>query len=224
VASDPTCCRRCDRSFASKASLRKHAERKHDDAYLKQIKQRHRTCPYCGTTYDNPHALGGHVVTCSENPDVEATRPRIAEANRGNAHSDAVKERIRRSMQEAVDANPDSYAAGNVCGRTERITVNTLDGTETTVHGTWERGVARFLNWNEIQWTNDVTGFPYRWEGTEHPYFPDFHLPPHECYIEVKGYERDRDHAKWVAFPEPLIVIRRAEIEAIRSGTYHLGP
>lgn len=161
---------------------------------------------------------------CSENPDVEATRSRIGEANRGKTHPESVKERIRQSMQDAVDANPDSYAAGNVCGRTERITVRTLDGTETTVHGTWERDVARFLNRNEIEWTNDVSGFPYRWEGAEHQYFPDFHLPARGRYIEVKGYERDRDHAKWADFPEPLIVIRRAEIEAIRNGTYDLGP
>lgn len=224
MAFDSTYCRQCDRSFASKASLRRHAERLHDDAYLREIRQRHRTCPYCEAVYDNPQALGGHVVMCSENPDVEETRSRIAEANRGKTHPDAVKDRIRQSMQEAVDANPDSYAAGNVCGRTERIQVKTSNGTETSVHGKWERDVARFLNRHEIQWTNAVSGFPYLWKDGEHQYFPDFRLPARECYIEVKGYERDRDHAKWAAFPEPLIVIRRAEIEAIRNGVYDLGP
>lgn len=161
---------------------------------------------------------------CSANPDAETTRSRIAEANRGTRHPEEVKERIRQSMQEAVRANPDSYDAENVCGRTERIEVEMAGGNNTVVHGKWERDVAHYLNRKGIRWTNDVSGFSYRWNGSEHQYFPDFHLPEHDCYIEVKGYERDRDHAKWSAFPEPLIVIRRAEIEEIRTGTYDLGP
>ncbi len=224
MAPDPTYCQRCERSFASKASLRRHARRIHDDDYLASIKKRHRTCHHCETVYDNPQALGGHITMCDDNPDGDTTRARIADANRGRTHSDAVKERIRRSMQEAVEAHPDSYSAGNVCGRTERIEVKMLDGTQTTVHRTWERDVARFLNRKEIPWTNEVSGFSYQWNGDTHKYFPDFYLPGLDCYLEVKGYERNRDHAKWNAFPEPLIVIRRAELDAIREGTYSLGP
>lgn len=135
-----------------------------------------------------------------------------------------LKERIRQSMQEAVQKNPRSYAAGNVCGRTERLEVQTLNGETTRVHGEWERDVAQFLNRNKIQWTNDVSGFPYPWNGATHQYFPDFHLPDRDLYIEVKGYERERDRAKWTAFPETLVLIRRDEIEQIRNGTYELGP
>lgn len=224
MVDSPTYCQRCDRSFASKASLRRHARRVHDEEYLASIKKRHRTCPHCGTVYDNPQALGGHITMWDRNPNGDTTRARIAEANRGHTHPDVVKERIRRSMQEAVEAHPDAYPAENVCGRTERIEVDMLDGTQTTVHGTWERDVARFLNREEISWTNDVSGFPYSWNGDMHQYFPDVYLPGRDGYLEVKGYERDRDHAKWDAFPEPLIVIRRAEVEAIRDETYDLGP
>lgn len=51
-------------------------------------------------------------------------------------------------------------------------------------------------------------------------YFPDFYLPNLDLYIEVKGYERERDLAKWSQFPEKLIVLKKQEIEEIKKGTF----
>lgn len=223
--SDPgTYCQICERSFASKASLRRQARRKHDASYLEKIREQHTTCPHCGDQFRNPHSLGGHMVMCSDNPNVERTRDRISEAHQGTTHPEAVKEQIQESMRRAVQENPASYATDNVCGRVERLEVKTLNGTTTMLHGEWEREVAQFLNRNQIRWTNDVPGFPYSWEGATHQYFPDFYLPNRDLYNEVKGYEREHDRAKWSAFPETLLLIRRGEIKQIRNGTYELGP
>lgn len=221
---DATYCEICECSFASKASLRRHVRRKHDVAYLEKIREQHATCPHCGKRFENSRSLGGHMVMCSENPDVEQTRAWISEAHRGKTHPEAVKGKIQESMKRAVQEHPASYTADNVCGRVERLEVETLDGTLTTLHGEWEREVAQFLNRNQIHWTNDIPGFPYSWKSSTHQYFPDFYLPDQDLYIEVKGYERERDRAKWSAFPETLLLIRRGEIRQIRDGTYELGP
>jgi hypothetical protein len=39
-------------------------------------------------------------------------------------------------------------------------------------------------------------------------------------YIEVKGYETDRDRAKWLQFPKNLRIIKETEIKQIRQGCF----
>jgi hypothetical protein len=47
-------------------------------------------------------------------------------------------------------------------------------------------------------------------------------LPTLNVYVEVKGFETERDRAKWTHFPEELIVLRKKEIEEIKKGTFRL--
>jgi hypothetical protein len=51
-------------------------------------------------------------------------------------------------------------------------------------------------------------------------YFPDFFLEDLNLYIEIKGYETDRDKAKWSQFPQRLRVIRKKEICDIQKGIF----
>lgn len=56
---------------------------------------------------------------------------------------------------------------------------------------TWERRLAERLDEVEISWERDLGKhvFIYQDEsGKERRYFPDFYLPAHDLYIEVKGY------------------------------------
>lgn len=48
-------------------------------------------------------------------------------------------------------------------------------------------------------------------------YYPDFYLPQDDLFIEVKGYETERDRAKWRDFPLKLKVIRKSDIEKFRA-------
>jgi hypothetical protein len=59
----------------------------------------------------------------------------------------------------------------------------------------------------------------YEWNGTRR-YFPDFYIESIDLYIEVKGYETDRDRAKWLQFPEKLCIIKAAEIKKIKQGCF----
>ncbi len=61
--------------------------------------------------------------------------------------------------------------------------------------------------------------FKYEWNG-ERWYHPDFYIPSLDLYVEVKGYETDRDRAKWLHFPKKLCIIRQVEIRQIRKGCF----
>ena len=56
------------------------------------------------------------------------------------------------------------------------------------IQGTWELKVANWLNDKGIKW--DRTRILYN---KNRHYTPDFYLPEHKCYIEVKGWMKDRD-------------------------------
>lgn len=119
-------------------------------------------------------------------------------------------------MKRVVQENPDSYSANNVCGRTKKFLYN---GFELT--GSWELIVAKWLDENNIKWTNKINPFTYTWNDTDHLYFPDFYLPDLDWYIEVKGYERERDLCKWAVVPN-LVIIKQKEIKEINQASYRL--
>ena len=62
-------------------------------------------------------------------------------------------------------------------------------------------------------------GFPYIWNG-ERTYFPDFYIESLDLYVEIKGYETDRDKAKWKQFPKKLRVIKKKEINEIKKNCF----
>jgi hypothetical protein len=59
------------------------------------------------------------------------------------------------------------------------------------VQGTWEKQFVEFLIKNNIKW--DRTRIFYDKVRT---YTPDFYLPDFNCYIEIKGWMRERDIIK----------------------------
>jgi len=48
----------------------------------------------------------------------------------------------------------------------------------------------------------------------------DFYIESKNVYVEVKGYETDRDRSKWLQFPEKLCIIKEKEIKQIREGCF----
>lgn len=127
-------------------------------------------------------------------------------------------------MKKAVNDNPESYSSKNVCGRVK--TIKTIDslGNETSCLGKWELLVIDYLNKNNIRWSNKIEeNFQYYWNESYHRYFPDFKLLDYDnVFIEVKGYERDRDKAKWEQFPHKLIIIKKEEIEKLKTNKFQL--
>ena len=153
----------------------------------------------------------GRVVIVSEE-----TKNKISKATKGRQLTKEHKDKLRIAMRNAVLNNPNSYTANNVSGRTPIIEYNGFK-----LKGTWELETAKWLDRNNIKWTNILDGFEYDWNGSKHLYYPDFYLTEIDYYVEVKGYERERDIAKWKVVTN-LIIIKKNEIDMIKSNTYQL--
>ena len=52
-------------------------------------------------------------------------------------------------------------------------------------------------------------------------YFPDFYLEDLNLYIEVKGYERERDLTKWKVVNN-LLVIKKSDISLIKENRFQI--
>lgn len=202
-------------------------------------------CKICGREFKNIEGLNSHVGwhTNSKRPNnleeynkkvkdkkvkgknhysygaecSEDTRKKLSESGRGRTLSEEGRKKRSKAMKRAVRNNPESYSASNVSGRTKIIEYKGFK-----VHGKWELEVAKWLDDQKIEWTNIIKeGFEYEWEERKRLYFPDFYLTKEDIYIEVKGYQRDQDLAKWKSVSN-LLVLKKNEIEKIRNNT--LGP
>lgn len=122
--------------------------------------------------------------------------------------------KFKKSIRLAIEKNPEAYSTSNVCGRTKIIEYNGFK-----LNGTWELDVAKWLDEEKIKWTNKIEGFKYFWHDDYHTYFPDFYLTQYDVYLEVKGYERERDRCKWDVI-DNLIILKKNEIKKIRNRTY----
>ena len=58
---------------------------------------------------------------------------------------------------------------------------------------------------------------------SEHLYFPDFYVKDLDLYIEVKGYETERDKVKWNTCKNKgikLLVLKKNEIYQIKNNNF----
>jgi hypothetical protein len=86
----------------------------------------------------------------------------------------------------------------------------------------WFRGVYCASTW-ELAWVmyhidhgivfrRNLEGFPYKFNGQNHVYIPDFQMSD-GSYVEIKGYESPRWKAKREQFPHLLVVIDKNGID-----------
>lgn len=126
-------------------------------------------------------------------------------------------EHMKIQASKNVENHPESYSYKNFCGRSKK----TLYRNE-WMHSNWELEFAKWLDSKQIEWTKKVKYFEYVWEGKTRKYFPDFYLSEFDIYVEVKGYETDRDLAKWNSVHN-LLVLRHKEIKQIIQNTFSIG-
>ena len=154
----------------------------------------------------------------------EAGRQKIREANANRDWTEAKRQNHSNSMIKAVEENPDSYTKNNVSGR-----VKIVEHNGQKLKGSWEVKVAEWLDSQNVTYKVEHKGFDYVYENITRQYYPDFYLPDLDVYIEVKGWKRDKDVAKWSQFPDKLVIIDGTNIhtldeynvqEIIKSGAY----
>ena len=147
----------------------------------------------------------------------DETRKKLSKAtSKYNSERWSIEEnKIKQSeaMKRAVEKYPESYTSSNR-GRTKQIIYD-----EIKFQGKWELEFYQYCKTNNIQIERSNEWFEYEWNGTR-KYFPDFYLREQDLYIEEKGYETERDRAKWKCFPKALKIIRREDIICIRKGTF----
>ncbi|MDD5649023.1 MAG: hypothetical protein PHF86_01170 [Candidatus Nanoarchaeia archaeon] len=119
------------------------------------------------------------------------------------------KKKHSERMKKAILDHLDSYSKNNVSGRTKLYEYKGVK-----LKGNWELIFAKWLDDNDIIWERDIKPFKYFWNNDYHLYFPDFYLPKLDIFIEVKGYETERDREKWKCLSN-LVIIKEKEINFI---------
>lgn len=143
----------------------------------------------------------------------DITRKKLSEASKKQIWNAERKKKLSESMKLAVQKYPQSYNSSNR-GRTKQIEFDNIK-----FQGKWELEFYLYCKNNNIKIIKNNKSFDYFWNGNR-KYFPDFYLPDIDLYIEVKGYQVDRDLAKWNHFPEKLKIIRKKDIYDIRKCIY----
>ena len=207
-------------------------------------------CKYCDKICKNSNSLRNHERMCKLNPNrnitylrhdgnkghkgsnqyikakelglnkpiiSQETRHKLGKSWRGKKHSQEEKVKISKGIRKAILEHPESYSSSNVNGRVKHYEYNGYK-----IDGLWELEVAKYLDSKNIKWEKPNKGFKYEWNNNIHLYFPDFYLPEYNYYIEVKGYQRERDLYKWRSV-DNLIIIKSKEISQIRNNEFVLG-
>lgn len=104
-------------------------------------------------------------------------------------------------------------------GRCKHIKYTMRDGRVIDLQGTWELKLATFLDEKKMEWDRNRVGYKYIFDKKEKTYFPDFifTLLDKTVYLEVKGYETEKDRSKWSQFPFPLQILKKNEIQDLES-------
>lgn len=221
-------CKYCKKECKSKNSLKQHEIRCKFNENRIEIKKRK-------TPYVNPWTTELRKKQSERMFEINKTKPkrfhteevkknqsvRMFERNK-TMWTPEFREKHSKKMQEVVKEKPQSYLCGNLNGRTKWIEYKDSYGTNIKLNGSWEVLVAEFLNKENINWSRPTLGFEYKWENKKHIYFPDFYLNDYDIYIEVKGFERERDKAKLQAFTKKIILLKNNEIQSIKNNTFKL--
>ena len=126
-------------------------------------------------------------------------------------------ERMKLQAKKNIENHPESYSYKNFCGRAKKSLYK-----DEWMHSSWELLFAVWMDEHNIKWTKKVRYFEYEWNDAIRKYFPDFYLADLDLYVEVKGYQTDRDIQKWKSVSN-LIVLTERHIKQIKENKFDLG-
>lgn len=126
--------------------------------------------------------------------------------NRGRKFSDEYKRKLSNIMKEVAKNRPQEYKTGR--GKQGRYKGFWCDSS-------WELAYVIYCLENNIDIIRNKTGFDYIYENEKHTYYPDFYNNNDNCYIEIKGYENDKDIAKISQFPDNIKVLYYQDLKEI---------
>lgn len=163
-------------------------------------------CKFCGKEFDNGLKLGGHIVWCKSNPNRESSITKISFKSKGRTLSNTAKNKISKTVREKIKK-------GQWHNSFSKSRTHEYRGEK--FHGTWELRYAKYLDENNIKWRRPKEKFQYIFENKNRYYTPDFYLTEENIYIEIKGYETDKDVAKWKNFPLGLKILNGEDLHKL---------
>lgn len=166
-------------------------------------------CKFCGKEFETGPKLGGHVVLCKLNPNFKNTCKKKSLKMTGNLNPSSKKEnrdKISKTVREKIKK-------GQWHNSFSKSRTHEYRGEK--FHGTWELRYAKYLDENNIKWRRPKEKFQYIFENKNRYYTPDFYLTEENIYIEIKGYETDKDVAKWKNFPLGLKILNGEDLHKL---------
>jgi hypothetical protein len=119
---------------------------------------------------------------------------------------------IKKKKKTAIKAKPKAKANKGTYKNSKRCVYISESAGRVELDSTWELEYVKYLDKNKIKWKRNQIKFPYHYNKKLCYYIPDFFLVKEDIYVEVKGYENERDEAKWRDFPYKLIVLRKDDL------------
>lgn len=150
---------------------------------------------------------------CSKNPDLA-----------GRAHTFEKEQQRRQKISASMKKNPNAggYRVGS--GRSKGAWYDSPFAGRVYLDSSFEIRIAKVLDKNRVIWKRNLIKFPYINENKEiRGYIPDFYLEDLDVYVEIKGYQTERDLCKWRDFPYRLIVLFEKDIKDLEEGLTKIG-
>lgn len=139
----------------------------------------------------------------------------ISRSLKGNKTWDNIDENKKNDIRKKASKRiKERYEKGWMpkAGRCKTIIYESKTAGFVKLNGSWELGVAKYLDEQNLNWARNKKRFRYIFENKERNYTPDFYVKEWNAYIEVKGYETNMDKAKWSQFPLKLIIWKKKEL------------
>lgn len=172
----------------------------------------------CGLKYHINHTHGNKKVwnkglTKDSNKTLKKISEILKYKSKGIAGTKEKEELRKKKISETAKKNGKSggYRIGS--GRCIGNWYESKIAGKVYCQSSYELAYAKWLDKNNINWKKNWIKFPYYWENKIHYYIPDFYLINDDKYIETKGYETEKDLAKWKFFPYKLEVLKYQELK-----------
>lgn len=161
-------------------------------------------CPICGREITAPNFkrhLGWHARV------EEHKKNLVGRIGVGKASTEEKEILRRQKISETMKKNPKAGGLRKGSGRGKKCWYESPVAGRVYLRSTYELEYCKYLDEKGIRWKQNLEGFEYEFKGKVHRYFPDFILLDENCYIEIKGFKRENDEAKWKSFPHKLQIL-----------------
>lgn len=168
-------------------------------------------CKFCNIAFESGQKLGHHITRCKLNPEFELIdlkrklKLSIAAKNRSVETLEKISKSVSKTVSKKVSDGTWHFSFS-------KTRCHEYNGVR--LYGMWEVKYAMYLDSNNVRWIQNKKRFPYMFDKQRH-YIPDFYLLDEDCYVEIKGYETEKDRAKWKAFPFKLKVLKYEDLKAL---------